>query len=198
MSVDTKVVVERKFMKAFNSLFDTFALVASQLCKDGYNAPNPKLITISKKFVLSKNASDGKNIETLIVSFARKFHKTWNSFFLKDFGYVEKNIGKFFGEDAPEYCQTVIDGIIGAKNKNGESAIPEKSLEYLFKLLQGLSILSIKEIFWLSVPTSVTPDENGNTYTFATTIDGLETLDINECIRLYNVPGLPSTLTLIV
>jgi hypothetical protein len=198
MSVDTKVVVEKKFMKVFNSLFDTFALVASQLAKEGHNAPNPKLITISKKFLLSNCTSDGKGVETLIVRFARKFHKTWQSFFSKDFGYVEKNIGNFFGDDTPEYCHGVIDGIIGAKNTNGESAIPGKSLDYLFKLFQGLTILAIKEVFWLSVPTNVTRDDKGNNYTFATTIDGLEELNINESIRLYNIPGLPSTLVLTV
>lgn len=187
MSFDTKKDVEDKFMAILSKFFNTLAFVSDQLVKDGFNAPNAKLIMLAKSYVEGKSTPEG-----LILAFAKASYRSWDKIFERDPDFIRDNLPNLFGENAPDYCKQVADGILNARKPDGEPAVPEKSREFLNKLLEGFVILSIKELFWMSSPVGVVQSGDGYEYIFSESLSDFEDLDLNREIRLRKVPGLPT------
>jgi len=189
MSFDSKVDVERKFTVVLQQLFKTLAFVASSLRTSGFQqAPLPKLIDLAADFAVKHQKPEHQMLALA------KFHTEWDKFFSRDFEVVGNLVIDFLSADSPDYCREVATGIFSAQNPDGTTAIDSNSLNFLFRVLEGMVILSIKYIFWEMEPLTVTSDGLHVTYTFAKTLQGLEGLDINSEIKIRNVPGLPQTL----
>lgn len=188
---DTKEEVVKKFGVVLVKFFDQLAFVSSKLVKNGYSAPHPKLITLSKKYM-----TEDKDPGEMLMKFALEFHQSWDHIFARDFDWVSSRFSDFLGADLPSYCIEMAKGIIEAKKKNGESAIEPKDRDFILKLLEGFCILSLKYVFWEMEPVLATSDGSGVTYTFNKELEGFENLNINSEIRLRAVPGLPQVIDL--
>ena len=98
---------------------------------------------------------------TVLTKFIEKSHDDWKQIKEKEFDHFGKQCGKIFS-DLGEEWSTKIKNVMQKKNKEGNSIFPEDDINFIWKYIESMVVISIKWIHNQREPIlKMVKDENG-------------------------------------